>query len=65
MALEFSNNFLAGQPGLLLSFDTPGVAGDVIASCLITPTAMTLDEKTSTLYVTELAAGLVVAIPIS
>jgi hypothetical protein len=65
LALEFSNNFLAGQPGRLLRFDTSSVAQDVIAGCLITPTAMTLDEKTRTLYVTELATGRVVAIPIS
>jgi hypothetical protein len=65
LVLELSNNFLGGQPGLLLRFDTPGVAHNVIADCLITPTAMTLDEKTSTLYVTELATGRVVAIPMS
>jgi len=65
LVLELSNDFLAGQPGLLLSLDTPGVAGDVVANCLITPTAMTLDEKTKTLYVTELATGRVVVLPIS
>ncbi len=63
--LELSKDFLAGQPGLLLRFDTLGVAQGTIADCLITPTAMTLDEKTGTLYVTELATGRVVAIPIS
>ena len=65
LVLGFSKDFLAGQPGILLRFDTPGVAQDTIADCLITPTAMTLDEKTGTLYVTELATGRVVAIPIS
>jgi hypothetical protein len=65
LVLELSNNFLAGQPGRLLRFNESGVAQDVIADCLITPTAMTLDEKTKTLYVTELATGRVVAIPMS
>jgi hypothetical protein len=64
LVLELSNNFLASQPGRLLRFDASGVAQDVIADCLITPTAMTLDEKASTLYVTELATGRVVAIRI-
>ena len=52
LVLGFSKDFLGGQPGILLRFDTPGVAQGTIADCLITPTAMTLDEKTSTLYVT-------------
>ena len=51
-------------PGLLLHFETPGGPPTIIANCLTTPTSMTLDEKTSTLYVTELA-GRIVAIPIA
>jgi hypothetical protein len=51
-------------PGLLLHFETPGGPPTIIANCLTRPTSMTLDEKTSTLYVTELA-GRIVAIPIA
>jgi hypothetical protein len=51
------------SPGLLLRFETPGGPPTVIADCLTRPTSMTLDEKTGTLYVTELG-GRVVAIPI-
>jgi hypothetical protein len=59
-----------GSPGLLLRFETPDspptvVAGGTVDStfCLTRPTSMTLDEKTGTLYVTELG-GRIVAIPI-
>jgi len=55
--------FLAG-PGLLLRFEAPGSAPTVIADCLNRPTSMTLDEKTSTVYVTELVGGRVVGIPL-
>jgi hypothetical protein len=59
-----------GSPGLLLRFETPDsspavVAGGTVDStfCLTRPTSMTLDQKTGTLYVTELG-GRIVAIPI-
>ena len=55
--------FLSG-PGLLLRFETPGSAPTVIANCLNRPTSMTLDEKTGTVYVTELVGGRVVGIPL-
>jgi len=55
----------ASQPGLLLRFDTPAGPPTVIANCLSRPTAMTLDEKSGTLYVTELITGRIVAIPIA
>lgn len=42
-----------GAPGLLLRFETPAGPPTVIANCLTRPTSMTLDEKTGTLYVTE------------
>ena len=44
--------------------DPPQSAPTVLAGCLITPTSMTLDEKTDTLYITELATGRVVSVPI-
>ncbi len=50
-------------PGLLLHFETPGGPPTIIANCLTRPTSMTLDEKTGTLYMTELA-GRIVAIPV-
>lgn len=50
------------------SFETPGDAPDVLADCLSRPTSMTLDEKTGTLYVTDLTAvpsnGHIVSIPV-
>jgi hypothetical protein len=52
-----------GSPGLLLYFAASGGVPTVVADCLTKPTSMTLDEKTGTLYVTELA-GRVVAIPL-
>ena len=64
LVLQFSTDMLAGGLGSLLRFETPGSAPTVLASCLITPTSMTLDEKTNTLYITELATGRVVSVPI-
>jgi len=53
-----------GSPGLLLRFESSGGPPTVIADCLTRPTAMTLDEKTGRLYVTELA-GRIVAIALN
>ncbi len=66
LVLEFSTNFLADppQPGRLLRFETPGGSPTVIADCLTSPSSMTYDEKTGTVYVTELAGGRVVGIPL-
>ena len=65
LALQFaSGSFLSG-PGLLLRFDAPDRPPTIIADCLITPTSMTLDEKTGTLYVTELAGGRIVSISVA
>jgi hypothetical protein len=49
-------------PGVLFRFDAPGQAPQTIANCLNRATSMILDERTGTLYVTELA-GRIVAIP--
>lgn len=51
-------------PGRLLHVETPGQPPQVITDCLGFPTSMALDEKTGTLYVTELRTGRVVAIPV-
>ena len=64
LVLQFSTNMLGGAPGSLLRFETPTSTPTVLAGCLITPTSMTLDEKTNTLYITELATGRVVSVPI-
>jgi hypothetical protein len=53
-----------GSPGLLLRFASPVGPPTVIADCLTRPTAMTLDQKTGTLYVTDLA-GNILAIPVA
>ena len=50
-------------PGLLLRFETPAGPPTVVTNCLTRPTSMTLDKKTGTLYVSELA-GAVRSIPI-
>jgi hypothetical protein len=52
-----------GSPGLLLRFASPTSAPTVIADCLTRPTAMTLYQKTGTLYVTDFA-GNILAIPV-
>jgi hypothetical protein len=44
-------------PGLLLRFETPAGPPTTVASCLTRPTSMALDEKTGTLYITELGPG--------
>lgn len=64
LVLQFSTDMLAGDPGSLLRFETPTSTPTVVADCLITPTSMTLDEKTDTLYITELGTGRVVSVPI-
>ena len=53
-----------GSPGLLLRFEEPSGQPTVLANCLDRPTSMALDEKSGTLYVTELLTGRVVAIPV-
>ena len=60
-----------GSPGVVLRFGDPAGPPTVLANCLTRPTSMTLNEKTGTLYVTELGAptgpnptlGKLVAIP--
>jgi len=51
-----------GGPGLLLRFPASGGAPTIVANCLDRPTSMTLDEKTGTVYVTELNSGRVAAV---
>lgn len=53
----------ASQPGLVLRFDAQGHPPTILADCLMRPTAMTLDEKSDMLYVTEYSTGRLVVIP--
>ncbi|HWT02542.1 MAG TPA: ScyD/ScyE family protein [Pyrinomonadaceae bacterium] len=64
LVLELSTDLLSGQPGRLLRFETQGSAPTVIADCLVSPSAMTHNAKTRTLYVTEIFTGRVVTIPV-
>ena len=65
LVLQFASGPFLSGPGLLLRFESPSDPPTVIANCLITPSSMTLDEKTGTLYITELATGRVVAISLA
>ena len=53
--------FFAG-PGVVLRFDTPASAPTLVADCFARPTAMLLDKKSATLYVTELLTGRLLSI---
>ena len=52
-----------GGPGLVLRFASPSGSPVLVANCLTLPTSMTLDQRTGTLYVSELG-GNIVAIPV-
>lgn len=54
---------LAG-PGSLTYFPSPSGPSTVVANCLSRPTAMTLDERSRTMYITELVTGRLVAISV-
>ena len=60
LVLQFSSvgPFLGG-PGLVLRFTSPDSPGTVITDHLSSPTSMTFDENTRTLYVTELGGDIV------
>jgi hypothetical protein len=64
LVLEFSADLLANQPGRLLRFESPGGPPEVIADCLIFPSAMTHDRQTGTLYITETITGRVVTVAV-
>ena len=60
LVLQFSSvgPFLGG-PGLVLRFTSPDSPGVVVTNHLTSPTSMALDEKTGTLFVTELSGDIV------
>ena len=63
LTLEVSTDFLGGAPGRLQHFPTPAGPGIVISNCLIGPSNMERDDKTSTLYITEIFTGRIIKIP--
>jgi hypothetical protein len=62
LVLQHASGPVLSGPGRLLQFQV-NRPSRVLESCLDHPTSMTLDAKTGTLYVTEIAAGRIVAIP--
>lgn len=63
LTLEFTTDMLAGvppPPGRLQKFATPGSSPVVINNTLFTPTRLELDEKTGSLFITEIFAGRIV-----
>jgi len=59
LVLQHASGMFLAPPGLLLRFDTPAGPPTTVASCLNAPTAMTLDQKTGTLYLPELSGRIV------
>jgi hypothetical protein len=59
LVLQHASGPVLTPPGLLLRFDTPAGPPATLASCFTAPTAMTLDQKTGILYVTELGGRIV------
>jgi sugar lactone lactonase YvrE len=51
-----------GGPGQVLRVEAPGASAVVLADCLARPTAMLLDKKSATLFVTEMVTGRIVAL---
>jgi hypothetical protein len=64
LTLEISTNLLANDPGRLQRFVSPAGSGVVISNCLISPSSMVMDQKTGTLYVTEIFTGRLIQIPL-
>ena len=50
--------FFAG-PGVVLRFESPGMAATVLANCLTRPSSIVFDQNTGMLYVTEIGGRLV------
>lgn len=62
--LEFSTNMLAGAPGRLQRFDSPGGPPTVISNTLISPTSMARHPSNGDLLVTEIFTGRIMRISI-
>ena len=57
--LEVSTDLLAGAPGQLLRFDTPGATPVVVAGGLIGPTGLIYEPTRNELIVSETFTGLI------
>ena len=64
--LEFTSNLLAPQlpPGKLKLYSSPTAQPVVIADCLISPSSMSFDAQTRTMFVTETFTGRVVKVQV-
>ena len=63
VVLQHATGPVLAPPGALLRFDASG-AGTPVPSCLVGPSAMTLDSGAGILYVTEVG-GRVVRVPLA
>ena len=64
LTLELSTDLLGGAPGRLRRYATTGGAPADLATCLISPSSMAYDQKTGTLYITEVFTGRIVTLSI-
>lgn len=62
LVLQHASGAVLSGAGLLMQIAPPSTVA-TLANCLGRPTSMTRDEKTGTVYVTELVNGRLVAIP--
>jgi len=63
LVLQHASDPVLTPPGALLRFDGRDSRPVGVANCLVFPTAMALDDRTGTLYVTQLT-GTIVSIPV-
>jgi hypothetical protein len=56
--------FFAG-PGVILRFDTPASTPGLVADCFVRPTAMLVDDRNGTAYITELLSGKLLSITLN
>lgn len=65
LVLEHSSgNMMLNGPGMLSRYDDPAGARTTIADCLTLPSSMALDQKTGTLYISEVI-GKIVTVPMA
>ncbi len=62
LVLEFSTNQLAGEPGALLRFTSPGATPQIVADTLVSPTNVIRDPRTGEMFVTEIFTGRIIRI---
>jgi hypothetical protein len=64
LVLQHASDPALTPPGKLLRFDRPDAAAITLADCLVFPTSAVIDDRTGTLYATQLT-GSVVSIPVA